>query len=211
MLARSLVFPRRPLVHHRSPGVRLLSDVSTLTTQIASVSSQVAFGLLVIQLSNQRPRGWLTPGLPLVVKPSGMPGAGRGLFAGTDMPAGSILGAYAGRVIRRDVYQRKLLLAPSAAEYCWQLSSCDAVLDPTDRQGKLCEPLPLNEELPAWLPGTVPTTLALINEPAPGWDVNVDTFERGWELTFALNRDVLAGEELFLDYGPMYDRSSYAR
>jgi hypothetical protein len=69
----------------------------------------------------------------------------------------------------------------------------------------------LNEELPAWLPGTVPTTLALINEPAPGWDVNVDTFERGWELTFALNRDVLAGEELFLDYGPMYDRSSYGR
>jgi hypothetical protein len=57
----------------------------------------------------------------------------------------------------------------------------------------------------------VPTTLALINEPAPGWDVNVDTFERGWELTFALNRDVLAGEELFLDYGPMYDRSSYGR
>ena len=146
---------------------------------------------------------------PLSSKLSSVPGAGRGLFVEADLPAGYVLGAYPGRLINRNAYQQKLSCAPNAAEYCWQLSSCDGVLDPTDAHGQLLDVLPLLDPLPISLPGAVPTTLALINEPSPGLDVNVDTFEQGWDLSFVLNRDVRCGEELFLDYGPMYDRSSY--
>jgi len=175
---------------------------------VASVGAQLVFGLACIRISDQRPRGWLTSGAPLVAQQSQVPGAGRGLYVNERLPSGYVLGAYPGRLILRNIYQQKLLTAPNAAEYCWQLSDSDAVLDPTDASGRLMEPLPLIEAVPH-LPGGVPTTLALINEPCPGLDVNVDTFEQGLELTFVLNRDVAAGEELFLDYGPMYDRSSY--
>ena len=164
----------------------------------------------MIRVYEQRPRGWLTPGAPLVAQQSIVSGAGRGLFVSADLPAGYTLGAYPGRLIGRMEYQRKLQTSPRAAEYCWQLSSSDGVLDPTDQRGVLMEPLPLIEAL-AQPVAAVPTTLALINEPAPGLDVNVDTYEQGWQLTFVLNRDVRAGEELFLDYGPMYDRSSYMK
>ena len=57
----------------------------------------------------------------------------------------------------------------------------------------------------------VPTTLCRINEPPRGKDVNVVTDEdRGARsVTFSLERDVFAGEELFIDYGLSYDRSAY--
>ena len=72
------------------------------------------------------------------------------------------------------------------------------------------EPLPFLEDAP-FLPGSVPTLLSLINEPPMGADVNVDTEETGLDMTFFLNRDVVAGEELYIDYGRNYDRSSYQR
>ena len=56
-----------------------------------------------------------------------------------------------------------------------------------------------------------PTTLCRINEPPRGRDVNVvieeDLVKR--TITFALERDVDKGEELFIDYGLNYDRSHY--
>ena len=111
-------------------------------------------------------------------------------------------------------YQQKLRAAPEVAQYCWQLSDdqggCRGVLDPTDASGALLEPLPLLERLPALLPSaSVSTSLALLNEPAPGADVNVDTREEGTVVYFVVGRDVAEGEELYLDYGRVYDRSSY--
>ena len=148
----------------------------------------------------------------LVARPSTVPGAGRGLYAGVPIAGGSALGTYPGRVLSMPAYLRKLARTPRAAEYCWQLSDGRQVLDPTDASGKLLEPIPLFEPLPRLLPSlAVPTTLALINEPPPGADVNIDTFEQGAELTFVTNRDIREGEELFLDYGQTYDRSSYGR
>lgn len=57
----------------------------------------------------------------------------------------------------------------------------------------------------------VPTTLCRINEPPIGRDRNVITDENldSRSVTFALERDVYEGEELFIDYGMNYDRSQY--
>ena len=57
----------------------------------------------------------------------------------------------------------------------------------------------------------MPTTLSRINEPPPSFDVNVDTDEQGDQLLFVTGRACAAGEELLLDYGQDYDRSSYGR
>jgi hypothetical protein len=56
-----------------------------------------------------------------------------------------------------------------------------------------------------------PTTLCRINEPPKGYDVNVITIEDCQQrtVTFVLERDVMAGEELYIDYGLSYDRSHY--
>jgi len=57
----------------------------------------------------------------------------------------------------------------------------------------------------------VSTALCRINEPPKGSDVNVVTEEdlETRTVTFALERDVYQGEELHIDYGLTYDRSSY--
>ena len=58
----------------------------------------------------------------------------------------------------------------------------------------------------------VPTLLARINEPPlGGGGCNICSSENleTREVTFALSRDVYEGEELFMDYGLTYDRSSY--
>jgi hypothetical protein len=58
---------------------------------------------------------------------------------------------------------------------------------------------------------TVPTTLCRINEPPLGKDVNVVTTENREkrQVTFEVERNVYAGEELYIDYGLSYDRSMY--
>ena len=55
----------------------------------------------------------------------------------------------------------------------------------------------------------VNTMLARINEPLPKKDVNVYTkiTSNGVEIT--TERDIFAGEEIFIDYGSKYDRSDY--
>ena len=59
------------------------------------------------------------------------------------------------------------------------------------------------------MPRCTPTTLALLNEPGPGGDVNVGVAVEGAEVVFSAERDVRRGEELYLDYGQDYDRSGY--
>ena len=180
-------------------------DTSTWPAQ-AAVALTVIAGL---RISDARPRGWLNSAVPMVVQPSRIAGAGRGLYAGAPLTAGTTLGAYAGRLRTSPEYLRKLSTVPSAASYCWQLQS-GFVLDPTDEHGNLLETLPLFEGYPTMLPSrAVPTSLALINEPPPGFDVNIDSYEQNNELTFVCNRDVAEGEEFYLDYGQTYDRSAY--
>ena len=149
----------------------------------------------------------------LAVPRSRIPGAGRGVFAGAELPQGTILGAYPGRMTFMGPYYRKLQRVPHASSYVWKLQDGQRVLDPTDAAGILCEPLALIEGLPTQLGEAyaVPTTLALINEPSPGLDVNVETHEQGDEVLFVTSRRCVEGEELFLDYGQDYDRSFYGK
>ena len=82
------------------------------------------------------------------------------------------------------------------------------MLDPTDDTGALLSAINVVTGVQLW---SVPTTLALVNEPPVGFDVNVATEQTGRSLLLSAARDIAAGEELFMDYGPLYDRSRYGR
>ena len=176
----------------------------------ASVFSSLAiFG--AVRVFEYRPRGFLNPEARLLVGRSRVPNAGRGVFAAAPLPAGTTLGAYPGRVRFMGEYYRKLSKVPCTSTYCWKMQGGERVLDPTDSAGQLCEPLTLVEGLAAAEAYSVDTTLALINEPPPSGDVNVETHERGDEVLFVTRRECAEGEELYLDYGQDYDRSFYGK
>jgi hypothetical protein len=146
-----------------------------------------------------------------------------GLFAIDDLPRGTVLGTYPGVVVPLSQHVRKLRLYPACEGYIWRFSDNRMVVDPTNPRGILedhafggnpSQPgsvflLELISKI-ALTRGT-PTTLCRINEPPRGKDVNVvieeDLVKR--TITFALERDVGKGEELFIDYGLNYDRSHY--
>jgi hypothetical protein len=80
------------------------------------------------------------------------------------------------------------------------------VIDPTSATGELSDTVP-------WILNTfatLPTLLCRMNEPGPGGDVNVVAEETERSVKFVVERAVKAGEELFMDYGPYYDRSNYS-
>ena len=176
----------------------------------ASVFSSLAI-VGAVRVFEYRPRGYLNPEARLLVGRSRVPNAGRGVFAAAALPAGQILGAYPGRIRFMGEYYRKLQRVPETSTYCWQMQDGQRVLDPTDAKGQLCEPLTLVEGLALVEAGSVDTTLALINEPPPSSDVNVETHEQGDEVLFVTRRECAEGEELYLDYGQTYDRSFYGK
>lgn len=109
---------------------------------------------------------------------------------------------------------------PQAVGYSWRFTDSKYVLDPTDGEG--------NIDMYCYGGGDalsnvvfktilsfmrVGTELTRINEPpigAGGCNVSARENLESREVVFTLCRDVLAGEELFLDYGLDYDRSNYA-
>lgn len=61
-------------------------------------------------------------------------------------------------------------------------------------------------------PFPVDATLAFVNEPCKGGrgcNVTIEDGAGPREVHFAAAVDIAAGEELFVDYGLLYDRSSY--
>lgn len=206
-------YPLAPLAgacRSRASSALSMSDSATLGPSLTLAV------FLSVRLYERRPRGWLTPGL-LHVRDSRV--AGRGCFAAVDMAHGTIIGAYPGRLRSGFEYAAKLrAVGPHVAEYCWKLGD-RAALDPTDDRGVLYEApgVPLLETAPRSLSAGLlasfskPTTLALVNEPAEGSDTNIRVEIEGDEVFFITDREVAAGEELYIDYGQDYDRSSYAR
>ena len=111
-------------------------------------------------------------------------------------------------------------LHPLSEAYIWRFSDNAFVIDPTDENGVLPEKCrggnpstPLSVAVFSSLLSfvTVPSALCRINEPPKGRDVNVVTDEdlQSRTVTFQLERDCYAGEELYIDYGLSYDRSMY--
>ncbi|KAK9844023.1 hypothetical protein WJX81_002141 [Elliptochloris bilobata] len=159
----------------------------------------------------ERPRGWADSRL-LEVRTSSVPGAGRGVFCRAGVPSGAVLGAYPGRVRSPAQVLAKVATAPRTRDYVLLVPELPQprYLDPTDASG--CPSAWPGPGLP-WLLQADPT-LAFMNEPPAGGDVNVCFGEalRGdpLEVRFVAARQLEAGQELFIDYGRAYNRSSYA-
>lgn len=99
---------------------------------------------------------------------------------------------------------------PTRAAHTARRTRTGALLDPTDAAGAL-SPLPA-PGLP-WPP--VDVTLAYLNEPprgAGGCSVSVDDDPGdACGLLCVACRDIAPGEEIYMDYGPNYDRSRYGQ
>ncbi|KAF5827033.1 hypothetical protein DUNSADRAFT_1478 [Dunaliella salina] len=154
-----------------------------------------------------RPVGWVQPGM-LEVRPSQT--AGLGLFTRVPVPSGTVLGSYPGRIRSGSEMAAKVESAPDAAGYVFNTGD-GRFIDPTDESGM---PSPFPGPGSPW-PFPVKMLLPYANEPpkgAGGTNCFVETGPAGpTELIFQANRDIEAGEEIFIDYGLMYDRASYGR
>ena len=198
---------------------------STMTTMmdpwvVRAVSAAVSYmGLVAFA---DRPRGTLeVDNGCLRVSPSTVKGAGLGLFCGRSMPRGTVLGTYPGTVMEIHQNLPKLRAHPACEAYVWRFSDSKMVIDPTDAQGRIRDyTCGGNPSTPGsfWICETLlspllrkPTTLCRTNEPPLGQDVNVYTREDLDKRTiqFILERDVVQGEELFIDYGISYNRAGY--
>jgi len=140
------------------------------------------------------------------------------------MTGGTVLGTYPG-VLRpaRAFYDGKCMRHPNAVSYSWRFTDDAYVIDPTDDVGEMRDVClgggsgaPLSTLLFSTLFGFGGTSTALcrINEPplgAGGCSVSARENLDKREVVFELVRDVLPGQELYLDYGPGYDRSGYGR
>lgn len=191
-----------------------LADSSLWGVQIASAGST----LLGLVTYCDRPRGSIAVGnADLRVGPSNVPGAGLGLFASNPLPRGTILGRYPGTCLPLESNIGKLERYPQCTAYIWRFADNRFILDPTNAVGDLEDACRGGTPTSAWLFDTilpfwtVPTDLCRINEPPKGFDRNVLTDENLEQrtVTFSVERDILPGEELFVDYGPTYDRSGY--
>ena len=218
------------------PGVSSLTPESTniiphnpsqqtISPQIIAASASATLTYLFLILTFDRPRGRLI--IPdasntLVIQPSRVPNGGLGLFVSKSYPEGTVLGTYPGVLRPADVfYNTKCRLYPKAVGYSWRFTDSKYVIDPTDKYGDIqsvC--LGGSDALSNVAFKTilsfmrVSTELTRINEPPVGFGgCNVSARENldKREVVFTLCRDVVAGEELFLDYGLDYDRTGYAR
>jgi hypothetical protein len=156
----------------------------------------------------------------LEIKESQVPNAGLGLYMKETLPKDTVLGTYPGVVIPLQQNLNKLRQYPQCEGYVWRFSDNRFIIDPTNAVGNIDfyvrggnPSMPLSQQLFSSLLSFLqaPTTLCRINEPPKGRDVNVVTNEDipSRSVTFVLERDVYAGEELFIDYGLSYDRSMY--
>ena len=142
------------------------------------------------------------------------------MFAAKRLPKNTELGLYPGVLVPTQAYRNSAKFK-TAVSYAWKLSDDRGVLDPTDPSGSLPSHVPGGSPsipLSRFLFSTVfsfarkSTALARINEPLEPSGRNVDVFESTKEPTakFFTLRDVEEGEELYLYYGPNYDRSGYS-
>lgn len=205
-------------------SVVVADDHLGLALSLARASSAVSAYVGLVAWYD-RPRGELYVDAPttLRVSPSLVPNAGAGLFATRSLPEGTRLGTYPGVVRPAADALAKLRDVPSCETYVWRFTDDLFVVDPTDTDGRLPDECrggswrtPLSgvilNVLSPMLSLERSTVLARINEPPMGADCNVRSTENleTREVLFAISRDVTAGEELFMDYGLTYDRSSYA-
>jgi len=227
MLLISSVWTSQALVI--APPITTLPPPSTLTALslgdpatlwgLRITSALVSYLGLVTYLDRPRGEFYLNVN-QYEIKPSQVEGAGLGFYAAQDMEKGTILGSYPGVVLPLSANLRKLQQYPQCEAYVWRFSDSKFIIDPTDECGEIqmeCRGgnpnVPFSVQICKLLAKPVSTALSRVNEPPRGRDINVITEENLEERTvsFVLERNVYAGEELFMDYGISYDRTAYGR
>jgi hypothetical protein len=161
-----------------------------------------------------RPRGGCSVPDCVTVRDSAI--AGQGLFATQHMLAGTVLGQYPGVVTELAPHLQKLQRYPQCEAYIWRFTDGQYVIDPTNRFGTLDDVTYGGNYRTAWVFETGrllarDTMLCRINEPPLGLTTNVRMTENAQDrtVTVSLVANVQAGDELYTDYGPRYDRSGY--
>mmetsp|Transcript_16190 Transcript_16190/g.19778 ORF Transcript_16190/g.19778 Transcript_16190/m.19778 type:complete len:268 (-) Transcript_16190:56-859(-) len=212
---KSLSFPTAAFT---APILDLNINIPTLLLQATS-GFTTYLGLIAYF---DRPRGkLLVDESCIMTKQSQVEGAGLGLYVKKSLPEGTVLGTYPGVLRPSQKYLEKYETIPQCATYTWRFTDNKSLIDPTDRDGRLedaclggTDDFPLSffvhEKILGWW--SVPTFLARVNEPPIGFGgCNVRTEEDliNREVVFQLSKDVVAGDELFMDYGLTYDRSNY--
>ena len=156
-------------------------------------------------VAEKRPRGSCRNDL-IDIRKSSLVSAGQGVFAKAFIPEGTVLGVFPGFVTTPEaaLERKKSDKAREAAKkYMWALNE-ELVLDPTNANGVLPLELPYFFGL-----YKADTTLARINEPPLGKDCNAYSRITGEMVEIVTERNIFANEEIFIDYGNFYDRSSY--
>eukprot|EP00746_Dinoflagellata_sp_MGD_P035843 gnl/MRDRNA2_/MRDRNA2_185811_c0_seq1.p1 gnl/MRDRNA2_/MRDRNA2_185811_c0~~gnl/MRDRNA2_/MRDRNA2_185811_c0_seq1.p1 ORF type:complete len:152 (-),score=24.17 gnl/MRDRNA2_/MRDRNA2_185811_c0_seq1:75-473(-) len=131
-----------------------------------------------------------------------------GLFTKRLIHEGELIGRYPGHVLSRSRWRvRKGKGLQGSKDYSYILVNGN-VLDPTLTDGSLPDEV---TSLGGFF--GIPTLLCRINEPygLPGAMANANVSEAGSVVTFTAFRQILAGEEIFIDYGEFYDRSGYSQ
>jgi hypothetical protein len=196
-------FPLLLSDHHAGGGTLLLQQ---------GLVGMATFAALVVNAD--RPRGGCIIPDCVAVRDSAI--AGQGLFATQDMQKGTILGQYPGVVTELTPHLQKLQRFPQCEAYIWRFADGRYVIDPTNRFGTLDDVTYGGNFRTAWIFATGrllarDTMLCRINEPPLGQTTNVRMTENAQDRTVmvSLVANVQAGDELFTDYGPRYDRSGY--
>ena len=157
-----------------------------------------------------RPRGTSRDDL---VEPRPSLVSGTGLFALQDIEEGTILGSYPGRPrSAKQMLAKVERLGGGSADYAASTGrggEQGLYLDPTDEHGNLSSyPNPGSP----W-PWKINVNLAYINEPQPGGDCNCSLVDGRdgdpADLCFISSKHIAKGSEIFVDYGPTYNRSKY--
>lgn len=211
------VCPRWPHSHCRHLNalpidvIPLVAAVDPLPPYIVGIEAFVtASALFTAFCIKHRPRGTSRDDL-LEPRPSLV--SGTGLFALADIAEGTILGSYPGRPrSAKQMLEKVERLEGGSADYAASTGRGGEeglYLDPTDELGRLS---PWPKPGSPW-PFKINVNLAFINEPPPGGDCNC-SLEDGREgdpadLCFVATKDVKKGSEIFVDYGPSYNRAKY--
>jgi len=178
---------RQLTVGGEDPGAVTLQSTWQLVTNVGAL---VVGALVLAEVVQDWPRGWVNRQL-VEAGPSTLgPQAGRGLFAARNIPRDTVIGNFPGVVSsraswlgRKDSEEAALL----ARRYTWSLATGD-VLDPTLSNGELPDTLIFFGGLLR-----IPTLLALVNEPRAGMDLNVVAVVSERDVAYVAERDIFAG------------------
>eukprot|EP01038_Epipyxis_sp_PR26KG_P013357 gene13357-17916_t len=176
---------------------------NAVTAQDLFQDSVIILGALLYQAYDKRPRGMSREDL-IEIRKSTKIKNNLGVFSKKFITAGTVIGHYPGYIKDISVLSRNNKSKNIKNKFLWDIDD-KYVLDPTTSENTI-------ELEISYLFGLIkiPTTLARMNEPPLGEDCNVYPQIKEFGLVEIIaERDIFSNEEIYIDYGPNYDRSDY--